>query len=162
MLPFYRSWIVISIVVAIAIAWSAVLLWPGRAPLWLLVVLVCVTGTGGPASMIGFDLARSFTPDERLGRATGMVNVGGFVAALLTIALIGVVLDVREPGGMAAYDLNDYKAAMSVQYIFWTLGIVQILRYRHKGLRHLAREHPGAIESMRRGQPFVHPGDNGV
>jgi sugar phosphate permease len=161
-LPFYRSWIVIAIVVAIAAAWTVVLLWPGRAPLWLLVVLVCVTGTGGPASMVGFDLARSFTPDERLGRATGMVNVGGFLASLLTVALIGIVLDLREPGGMTAYGLDDYKAAMSVQYLFWGLGAVQILRYRRKGIRHLARVHPGAIESMRQGNPFVHPGDNGV
>ena len=161
-LPYYRSWIVLAIVGAIAAVWTVVLVWPGQAPLWLLVVLVCVTGTGGPASMVGFDLARSFTPDERLGRATGMVNVGGFVASLLTIALIGIVLEVREPGGMEAYDLDDYKAAMSVQYIFWTLGAVQILRYRRKGIRHLARVHPGAIESMRRGYPFVHPGDNGV
>ena len=160
--PFYRSWIVVAVVVAIAAVWGVVLLWPGQAPLWLLVVLVCVTGTGGPASMVGFDLARSFTPDERLGRATGMVNVGGFLAALLTVALIGIVLDLREPGGMTAYGLDDYKVAMSVQYIFWTLGVVQILRYRRKGIRHLARVHPGAIESMRRGNPFVHPGDNGV
>jgi sugar phosphate permease len=161
MLPFYRSWIVITVVLSIAAVWTVVLLWPGRAPLWLLVVLVCVTGSGGPASMIGFDLARSFTPDDRLGRATGMVNVGGFVASLLTIALIGIVLDLREPGGMAEYGLDDYKAAMSVQYLFWTLGVVQILRYRRKGLRHLEREHPGAIESMRRGDPFVYPSDNG-
>jgi len=161
-LPFYRSWIVIAVVVAIAAAWAVVLLWPGRAPLWLLVVLVCVTGTGGPASMVSFDLARSFTPHERLGRATGIVNVGGFVASLLTIALIGIVLDLREPGGMASYQLDDYKAALSVQYLFWGFGVVQILRYRRKGIRHLARVHPGAIESMRRGDPFVHPSDNGV
>jgi MFS family permease len=157
--PFYRSWIVIAVVAAIAAAWAVVLLWPGRAPLWLLVVLVCVTGTGGPASMVSFDLARSFTPDERLGRATGIVNVGGFVASLLTIALVGIVLDLREPGGMAAYGLDDYKAALSVQYLFWGLGVVQILRFRRKGIRHLQQVHPGAVEAMRRGEPFVHPGD---
>jgi MFS family permease len=157
--PFYRSWIVIGVVAAIATAWTVVLLWPGRAPLWLLVVLVCVTATGGPASMVSFDLARSFTPDERLGRATGIVNVGGFVASLLTIALVGIVLDLREPGGMEAYGLDDYKAALSVQYLFWGLGVVQILRYRLKGIRHLQDAHPGAVEAMKRGEPFVHPGD---
>src|SRR5689334_23909323 len=39
--------------------------------LWLLVVLVCVTGAGGPASMVGFDLARTFHPLESIGRADG-------------------------------------------------------------------------------------------
>ncbi len=160
--PFYRSWIVIAVVMAIAAAWAVVLLWPGRAPLWLLVVLVCVTGTGGPASMVSFDLARSFTPDERLGRATGIVNVGGFVASLLTIALVGIVLDFREPGGMQTYGLDDYKAALSVQYLFWGLGVIQILRYRRKGIRHLQSSHPGAVEAMKRGEPFVHPGDGVV
>jgi hypothetical protein len=58
--------------------------------------------------------------------------------------------------------LDDYKAALSVQYLFWGLGIVQIVRYRRKGIRHLQRVHPGAVEAMKRGELFVHPGDNGV
>lgn len=160
--PLYRSWLLLGVVGSMAGVWAAVLLWPGPAPLWLLVVLVCATGTGGPASMVGFDLARSFTPEERLGRATGMVNVGGFSASLLTIAAIGIILDLRQPDGMSAYRLGDFKVAMAVQYVFWVLGSVQILRYRRKGLAHLARLHPGAIESMRKGEPFVHPGDTGV
>ena len=45
--------------------------------------------------MIGFDFARTFNPPSRLGTATGIVNVGGFVAALLAIVLIGLVLDPR-------------------------------------------------------------------
>jgi hypothetical protein len=108
--------------------------------------------------MVGFDLARSFTPVEAVGRANGVVNVGGFLASLLTMALVGVVLDLREPGGMAAYDLDDFRVALSVQALFWVLGVTQILRYRRKALAHLRRVHPGAIESMRAGQPFVHPG----
>lgn len=154
--PFRRSYIVIGVVLAIALVWAVVLLWPGRAPLWLLVVLVCVMAVGGPASMVGFDLARSFTPVEAIGRANGVVNVGGFVASLLTMALIGLVLDLRSPD--ASYDLEDFKWAMSVQYLFWALGVAQILRYRRKAIAHLHRVHPGAVEQLRRGQPFVHPG----
>ena len=47
-LPYRRSQIVQVIVVAMAIVWALVLLWPGRAPLWLLVLLVCVTGVRRP------------------------------------------------------------------------------------------------------------------
>ena len=96
----------------------------GPSPLWLLVVLVCLTASGGPASMIGFDLARTFTPIEASGRANGIVNIGGFVASLLTMALVGMVLELREPGGVDAYGLDDFRAAMSVQYLFWAFGIV--------------------------------------
>ena len=116
------------------------------------------TASGGPAAMVAFDLARSFTPAHAIGRANGLVNVGGFTASLLTMALIGVVLDLSEPGGMDAYTLGDFKLAMAVQYLFWALGIWQILRYRRRGLAHLARVHPGSIEQMRAGHPFVHPG----
>ncbi len=157
-LPYWRSWIVIGIVVAMVVPWTAVLLWSGPAPDWIVVVMACTTATGGPAAMVGFDLARTFTPVHAIGRANGLVNVGGFTAALLTMALIGVVLDLVEPGGMDSYTLDDYRIALSVQYLFWGLGIVQILRYRRRALAHLARVHPGATEQLRAGRPFVHPG----
>ncbi len=157
-LPYYRSLLVIGVVACMAVAWAAVLARSTPAPTWMIVVLAFTTATGGPASMVGFDLARSFTPVEAVGRANGVVNVGGFLASLLTMALVGVVLDLREPGGMAAYDLDDFRVALSVQALFWVLGVTQILRYRRKALAHLRRVHPGAIESMRAGQPFVHPG----
>jgi predicted MFS family arabinose efflux permease len=157
-LPYWRSWIVICIVTAMVVPWTAVLLWPGVAPAWLVVVMAFATATGGPASMVGFDLARSFTPAQAIGRANGLVNVGGFTASLLSMALIGVVLDLVEPGGMDAYSLGDYRIAMSVQLLFWGFGVVQILRFRRHALAHLERVHPGAIEQMRAGRPFVHPG----
>lgn len=157
-LPYYRSWIVVGIVIAMVVPWTAVLLWPGAAPAWLVVVMAFATASGGPAAMVGFDLARSFTPPHETGRANGLVNVGGFTASLLTMALIGVVLDLSAAGGMESYTLDDFKLAMAVQYVFWALGVSQTLRYRRRGLAHLARVHPGSVEQMRAGRPFVHPG----
>lgn len=157
-LPYYRSWIVVGIVIAMVVPWTGVLLWPGVAPGWLVVVMAFATASGGPAAMVGFDLARSFTPPHETGRANGLVNVGGFTASLLTMALIGVVLDLSASGGMESYSLGDFKLAMSVQYVFWAFGIVQTLRYRRRGLAHLARVHPGSVEQMKAGRPFVHPG----
>ncbi len=156
--PLYRSWIVIGVVIAMIVPWTGVLLWPGQPPSWLVIVMACATASGGPASMVAFDLARTFTPVQAIGRANGLVNIGGFTASLLTMALIGVVLDLVQPGGMDDYTLDDFRIALSVQYLFWAFGIVQILRYRRRGLAHLARVHPGAIEQLRAGEPFVHPG----
>ena len=73
------------------------------------------------------------------------------------MALIGVLLDLPA-GGSTAYDLDDFRVAMSVQYLFWGLGASMILRYRRKAVAHLQRVHPGAVESMKRGEAFVHPG----
>ena len=130
--PYSRSTLVLWIVGAIMAIWGVVLLWPGRAPLWLLVVLVVVLAVGGPGSMVGFDLARTFNPPTRLGSASGIVNVGGFVASLSTVALIGIVLDKVAPGGPSTYTVDSFRVAMSVQYIVWVIGLVQILRFRRK------------------------------
>jgi hypothetical protein len=117
-----------------------VLLWPGRAPLWLLVVLVVVLATNGPGSMIGFDFARTWNPRERQGSASGVVNVGGFVASLLTILLVGAVLDVLTPGSSASYSLGAFRAAFAVQYLFWAVGLFGVLRHRRALRARLARD----------------------
>ena len=130
--PYSRSTLVLWIVGAIMAVWAVVLVWPGRAPMWLLVVLVVVLAVGGPGSMVGFDLARTFNPPTRLGSASGIVNVGGFVASLSTVALIGLVLDQVAPAGPSTYTVDSFRVAMSVQYIVWVIGVVQILRFRHK------------------------------
>jgi MFS family permease len=150
--PYQRSRIVLTVVGAIATVWATVLLWPGPAPLPLLVVLVAVTAVGGPASMVGFDLARSFTPRERIGSALGVVNVGGFVASLSAMALIGMVLDQVSPGGPTAYTLDGFRLALAVQFPFWALGAVQIWRYRRKAVRHLSEHHPEALQALRAGE----------
>ena len=107
--------------------------------------------------MVGFDLARTFHPSSRLGRATGVVNIGGFTASLVTIALIGVVLDQLAPGGQEDYTLDDFRIAMSVQFLFWAIGIVQLVRYRRKSLRHIEDAHPDGARRPARG-PTLLPG----
>ncbi len=154
-LPYRRSQLVLGIVTTIATTWAVVLLWPGPAPRWLLVVLAVVTAVGGPGSMVGFDLARTFHPSSRLGRATGVVNIGGFTASLLAIALIGVVLDRLAPGGPDTYTLADFRVAMSVQFLFWGLGAVQLVRYRRKGLAHVEAAHPEALGALRSGETLL-------
>ncbi|MFI6506073.1 nitrate/nitrite transporter [Streptosporangium sp. NPDC050855] len=128
--PFHRSRLVLFVIGTTAGAWSAVLLWPGRAPFWLLVVLVVALGTNGPGSLIGFDYARTFNPTTRIGAATGIVNGGGFVASVSVIALIGVTLDV-----IGNESLDAFRWAFLMQYPVWALGTVQVLRYRGKARR---------------------------
>jgi MFS family permease len=138
--PLRRSTLVFGILGATATLWTVVLLWPGRAPLWLLVVLVVVLATNGPGSMIGFDFARTWNPAERIGSASGVVNVGGFVASLLTVLAIGAVLDALTPGAGAAYSLGAFKAAFAVQYVFWAIGFVGVLIHRRQLRARLARD----------------------
>jgi sugar phosphate permease len=150
--PFSRSTLVLVIVGAAIAAWTAVLLWPGRAPMWLLVILVVLIAVGGPGSMIGFDVARTFNPPTRIGSASGIVNTGGFLATLAAVALVGVVLDRVAPGGPSTWDVDAFRAAMTVQYPVWALGIVQIIRWRHKARRAAREADPEAYAAMRAGR----------
>ncbi len=88
-----------------------------------------------------------------------MVNVGGFVASLSAMALIGLVLDHVNPGGPAAYTTDGFRVAMAVQFPFWALGAIQIWRYRRKALRLLRAHHPDALQALRDGESAL-PGSS--
>lgn len=140
--PLRRSTMVLLISAATAVAWAAVLLMPGRSPLWLLAGLVIVLAIGGPGSMIGFDFARTFNPAHRMGTATGIVNVGGFLAALVAIFLIGLVLDVLFAAGYSdgLYDLASFRVALSVQFVLLAAGAGAIFAARRKVRRQMAAQ----------------------
>src|SRR5690606_12716395 len=82
-----RVWFYIGITIAIIAVWLAVLVWPGQPPQWLIIGLIVVMPLGGPASMIAFEVVRSHTPRSMLGTGTGLVNMGGFISALIVILL---------------------------------------------------------------------------
>ena len=86
-------------------------------------ILVIILAAYGPASAVGFDFARSFNPTTRLGAASGIVNMGGFTASLITIFAIGVILDALAPDGQ--FDIDDFKIAFCFQYLPWAFGVRQ-------------------------------------
>jgi MFS family permease len=119
------------------IMWCTVIAWPGPAPLWLLILLAVALGTGGPASMVAFDVARMHNPSHRLSTATGITNVGGFLAALIAIFLIGVALDLLGAGTPQTYNLDAFRLAFLTQVPIWSVGIFFIIRERHRTRRRL-------------------------
>lgn len=141
--PLRRSTMVLLLVAATAAAWAAVLMYPGRSPLWLLAILIVVLAIGGPGSMIGFDFARTFNPAHRIGTATGIVNVGGFFAALIAIYLIGAVLDILHSTGFShgeLYGLEPFRIALCVHFLLLGVGSVAMLVVRRKVRRQMAAQ----------------------
>nr|WP_196791865.1 MFS transporter [Motilibacter deserti] len=148
--PFHRSLVVLAVVGATAAAWALVLAWPGQAPIPLLVLLVLVLGVNGPGAMIGFDYARTFNPMTRMGSATGIVNVGGFFSALCVIVAVGVVVSALSPSG--GYGASALRWGLTVQYVVWVVGAVQVVRLRRLARRSLAASDPDAYAALRRGE----------
>jgi MFS family permease len=128
--PHRRSWVVLGIIAGNAVAWTAVLALSSPAPYWLLVLLVTVISAGGPGSVVGFDIARTFNPGATLGTAQGTVNVGGFLAALVVMQTMGMI--IQASGG---YSFDSFRMAWCVQYIVWAVAVVGILITRRKALR---------------------------
>lgn len=128
--PHRRSWVVLGIIASNALAWTAVLALPTPAPYWLLVVLVTVISSGGPGSVVGFDIARTFNPGATLGTAQGAVNVGGFLAALVVMQTMGLIIEAA--GG---YSFESFRLAWCVQYLVWAVAVVGILITRRKARR---------------------------
>ncbi|WP_329155213.1 MULTISPECIES: MFS transporter [unclassified Streptomyces] len=122
-----RMPLALSTVLATALMWAIVLSWPGdHAPMGLLIALCAVLGACGPASMIGFDFARPANPPERLGTASGIVNMGGFTASMTTLFAIGVLLDATG---------DNYRIAFASLFVVEALGVSQMLRLRRRAVR---------------------------
>jgi sugar phosphate permease len=141
--PLRRSNLVLGIVSSMAVVWTVLLLWPGRPPFWLVVVLVVTLGVGGPGSLIGFDFARSFNPLRSLGSANGVVNVGGFLASFVMMFLIGVVLDlsnqfrISHGFGSDVFAWDSFRLAFAVQYLVIGAGVVFLIAARRRTRRRL-------------------------
>ena len=101
-------------------------------------MLVLAYASNGGGSMIGFDAARGANPPERLGTASGMVNIGAFSAAAIALLATGILVDATgaEHAASAAAALTGFKIAFCFPYVLLTLGTVQILRLS----RHVAKE----------------------
>jgi MFS family permease len=117
--PATRFPLALGTVVASMVSWAVVLCWPGQAPFPLLVVHVLVLATNMPGSMIGFEYARDANPTHRLGTASGLVNVGGFGASVVTTIAIGAGLEL-VPGG--------YRFAFALQFLVYAVGLVAMIR----------------------------------
>ncbi len=124
--PLRRSWLVLGGATVMALAWIALLLPTTPRPLWQLIGFVLVIGAGGPMSLVGMDFARSFAVAHKVGSASGFVNMGGFVATLISVFLVGLVLQLVAPRGASIYTLGEYRIAFASLLIPWAIGVVGV------------------------------------
>ncbi|MCR6486887.1 MFS transporter [Amycolatopsis sp. OK19-0408] len=111
-----------------AVIWAVLLGWPGQVPVAVLVPTFAFLALGGPSSMIGFALARDYNPLSRVGTATGVVNVGGFIAT--TIAALGVGVLLQWTGG-------NFRVSLLAIVAILALGTVRMLVWWRRTRAHL-------------------------
>lgn len=117
--PQWRAPLALGVAAASAAALIGMIIWP-IPPLWFMVIVFSLAATGAPSSQIGFHLARDYNPEESMSTATGLVNAGGFLGAMVVSVVLGAVLDAL--GGGAA----DYRWAMSVLSGFTLAALVMM------------------------------------
>ncbi|HEV7203318.1 MAG TPA: MFS transporter [Jatrophihabitans sp.] len=96
------------------------------------VTLFVVMTVGGPVSMAAFALARDYNNARTLGTASGVVNVGGFVATVIIALGIGWVLDAM--GGTTPHNL---RWAVLVAVAVQLLGAIRLAVWWRR-VRHFA------------------------
>lgn len=133
----HRVMLALGGVLVMFASWLVLLIWPGTAPFGVTAVYGVIMSVGIPLSMVAFDIVRTHAPKRQRGVATGLVNMGGFSAALITVLGIGLVLDLMHAGTPDTYSLEGFKAAMSVQIPLWVLGGTMILIETPKARRYL-------------------------
>ncbi|WP_116205821.1 MFS transporter [Amycolatopsis circi] len=126
--PALRVPLVVGYLSGAAIVWAVLLGWNGHVPVGVLVPAFAFLTLGGPASMIGFAIARDYNPLSRVGTATGVVNVGGFLATTLTALLIGILL--QATGG-------NFRIALLVVVAVLAFGAAKMLVWWRRARAHV-------------------------
>ncbi|WP_170179047.1 MFS transporter [Solirubrobacter pauli] len=114
-LPHLRGTLASGIALTTATGLALLLGWPGgHPPLALIAGVLGVAAFGGASSMLAFDLARAGG-----GSASSMVNIGGFGAAIVGQAAIGLLVSVHL----------DYRLALTPLLALAAWGAVQTARH---------------------------------
>lgn len=139
--PGIRMPLAIGVSAAMLLAWALLLGWPGGVPpRGVVTIAFVVLAAGGPASQIGFHLARDYNPQARISTATGLVNAGGFVGAMVGSIVVGVVLDALA--GADPPTLIDFRWALAslaaLSAVSMVAMIAVLLRQRSHILRRIS------------------------
>jgi predicted MFS family arabinose efflux permease len=117
-LPHLRGTIASAVAVTIAATLATTLAWPGgHPPVALVALMLALSGVGSATSMLAFDLARE-APGAGAS-ASGMVNLGGFSAAIVAQAAIAMLVGAHL----------DYRVALLPLLAIVATGALQTLRH---------------------------------
>ena len=125
-----RPEVVIVATVVVALSWVVFFASPDpRTIVAVAVVNVIVPGLA-PVANYGFDTVREEVDRRFTATATGLSNMGGFLAAMIAAQAAGFVLDAVADG--ADYTWSDFRLAWCALGVVWAVGVVGLLVSRVK------------------------------
>ena len=122
------------------IGWFFILYQPAH-PLWLLVVLIIITGIASGGMIIGFAYAKESVPVMAAGAVYGVVNMGVMTGPMLLQPAMGWILDLHWSGlsenGVRIYSLEAYRWAFGLMLGWSVLSCFLLGLTRETGCRQM-------------------------
>lgn len=127
--PDIRTHIAVIVSLGCLTGWILMVAWPhGRPPIPVVAAVVAVLAVGGPASAVAFQLARDYNPRHRISTATGLVNIGGFCAAVIGTFAVGAILDLVD-GDSPVHSAEGFRWAFGALALLTAFGLWRLLTW---------------------------------
>lgn len=111
-------------------AWAMLLLPEQGVPYWLACVCAALLGMAAPSTNAGFEFIRGRIEGSIAGTASGFVNMGGFLACMVALQIIGSILEIYPAN--ERYTLVAMRPALASIIIVWGIGVLGFLIARRK------------------------------
>ncbi len=102
------------------VSWLAFVLFSGKPPYFMLVMLFLLIGYGNGASALTFAIVRKSFDMKEVGVVSGFANTGGFLSAVLLPSIFGKVLDHFHASDSSV----GYHYGFIIPVIFSMIGLI--------------------------------------
>ncbi|NRD77281.1 MFS transporter [Bacillus sp. BRMEA1] len=113
-----RPYIIVHIIVCLS--WIVFLIFGGKPPIYLLMILFLIIGYGNGASSLTFAVVRQSFPIQEVGVVSGFANTGGFISAVLLPSIFGKILDHFHAASIS----TGYRYGFMIPVMFTLLGLI--------------------------------------
>ncbi len=116
--------------IGLLLGWS-VILFVSNLPIWLLMIVMLLTGIASGCMVISFPFIRESVAPRLSGTAIGVVNGGIMVGPMLMQPGVGWLLDRNWQGdildGVRLYGLTAYQTGFTLMFVWAIVGFVLLL-----------------------------------
>jgi MFS family permease len=122
------------------IGWFFILYIPAQ-PLWMLIILIVVTGMASGGMIIGFAYAKESVPVDSAGAVSGICNMGVMMGPMLLQPAMGWILDRHWTGlmenGIRIYELEAYRWAFTLMLGWAFISCISLMFTRETACRQM-------------------------